>query len=247
MDDATLPRLHRLEGEGLAAGPYLSSDPMRHALKVLFPAAPVSLNVDGHRGPTLEPPAQEHVDEQLERGKRLAPPADEQPHLLTADIQGHASALPVIRGAPALLARRGTHRRMKVHAVDQVLQDDLGGFRRVVNRGWRHLGRRGWRGACGAWRGRHRRAPADWDTLFPPDGDSHDRLLGTETEEAQSPFFKNDDFDFGPRDAELAERLFDGLVDRLGRYFQAVAAHLSLLSHCFWRPRAGGVPGRPNR
>jgi len=86
MDDATLPRLHRLEGEGLAVGPYLSSDPMRHALKVLFSTAPVSLNVDGDGGPALEPAAEEHVDEQLERGKRLAPPADEESHLLAADI-----------------------------------------------------------------------------------------------------------------------------------------------------------------
>ena len=120
MDDATLPRLHRLEGESLAAGPDLSSDPMRHALKVLFSTASVSLNVDVHGGPALEPAAQEHVDEQLERGKRLAPPADEESHLLAANIQGHAIALPVIRGAPALLSRRGTYRCMEVHAVDQV-------------------------------------------------------------------------------------------------------------------------------
>ena len=130
---------------------------------------------------------------------------------------------------------------MEVHAVDQVFQDDLGRFRSVVNRGRRRLGRRGhrgaWRGrhrgACDAWRGRHGGAPARRSVLLPPECHADDSLLGAETEEAQSPLFKYDDFDFGPRDAELAERLFDGLVDRLGRYFQAVAAHLSLLSHCF--------------
>jgi len=140
---------------------------------------------------------------------------------------------------------------MEVHAVDQVFQDDLGRFRSVVNRGRRRLGRRGrrgawrgrrgrrgaWRGrhrrACGAWRGRHTGALARRSVLLPPKCHADDSLLGAETEEAQSPLFKYDDFDFGPRDAELAERLFDGLVDRLGRYFQAVAAHLSLLSHCF--------------
>ena len=125
---------------------------------------------------------------------------------------------------------------MEVHAVDQVFQDDLGRFRSVVNRGRRRLGRRGRRGrrrACGPWRGRHTGAPARRSVLLPPKRHADDSLLGAETEEAQSPLFKYDDFDFGPRDAELAERLFDGLVDRLGRYFQAVAAHLSLLSHCF--------------
>jgi len=247
VNDAPFPRLHRLEGESLAASPYLRGDPVRHALEVLFSTAPVSLNVDGDGSATLEPAAEEHVDEQLERGKRLAPPADEESHLLAANIQGHASVLLVIRGAPALLSRRGPYRRMEVHAVDQVFQDDLGRFRSVVNRGRRRLGRRGRRRACGSWRGRHTGAPARRSVLLPPKRHADDSLLGAETEEAQSPLFKNDDFDFGPRDAELAERLFDGLVDRLGRYFQAVAAHLSLLSHCFWRPRAGGVPGRPNR
>src|SRR4051812_30259150 len=98
VDDATLVRRHRLQGNAAAGTSYTRGRTLGQANQGLFAAATVAIDVDGEGNAAISLLTNNQVNDILNRGQSLSPAANEDAQVVAFDVQDSFSEANAIAG-----------------------------------------------------------------------------------------------------------------------------------------------------